>query len=236
MTSHWPPHWKTLYRSRANSAVDALPPVAELAGDLADVNERLGRVDDAVAAMHEAIAAGWTGVPDGRCRIAEILTAAGRLSEATAIWEEVAAEYPDVFARWDRSHLHMFTLADGIEISPLKWWGGEEPDGILDGDKVILSRLKPGERFAYVFDLGDHWAHLCTVAERRVDPLEALGIVPDKPLPCWGWGSLPVRPPFQRRRRRIRPPAGPARRRPAPNPARLGSPITDTTTLPPPSG
>lgn len=48
-----------------------------------------------VAAMEEAIAAGWNGVPDGRCRIAEILTAAGRIEEATAIWEQVAGEYPD---------------------------------------------------------------------------------------------------------------------------------------------
>ncbi len=25
-----------------------------------------------------------------------------------------------------------------------------------------LSRLHPGEQFAYVFDLGGDWAHLCT--------------------------------------------------------------------------
>lgn len=72
-----------------------LPPVAELASDLADVYERLGRVDEAVAAMREAIEAGWDGVPDGRCRIAEILTAAGRLDEATVIWRQVAGELPD---------------------------------------------------------------------------------------------------------------------------------------------
>ena len=33
--------------------------------------------------------------------------------------------------------------------------------------------------------------HLCTVADRRVDPLDQLGIVPDRPLPCWGWGDIP---------------------------------------------
>jgi hypothetical protein len=62
---------------------------------------------------------------------------------------------------------------------------------MLDGDAVALSRLKPGEQFAYVFDLGDDWEHLCTVGERRVDPLETLGILPYKPLPCWGWGAIP---------------------------------------------
>ena len=25
---------------------------------------------------------------------------------------------------------------------------------------------------------------------QRADPLETLGIIPDKPLPCWGWGDI----------------------------------------------
>ncbi len=29
------------------------------------------------------------------------------------------------------------------------------------------------------------------MAPQRADPVEALGIVPDWPLPCWGWGSIP---------------------------------------------
>jgi hypothetical protein len=106
-------------------------------------------------------------------------------------FHRLATAIDDSFARWDRSHLHMFTLADGVDISPLAWWDGDEPDGMLDGDKVTLSRLKAGEQFGYVFDLGDNWQHLCTVGERRVDPVETLGIVPDRPLPCWGWGDIP---------------------------------------------
>ena len=43
----------------------------------------------------------------------------------------------------------------------------------------------------YVFDLGDDWAHLCTVGPRRIDPADTLGIVPATPLPYWGWGSIP---------------------------------------------
>ena len=27
--------------------------------------------------------------------------------------------------------------------------------------------------------------------DKRVDPLETLGIFPYKPLPCWGWGDIP---------------------------------------------
>jgi len=60
-----------------------------------------------------------------------------------------------------------------------------------DYREVKLSRLHPGEQFAYVFDLGDDWAHLCTVGPRRIDPAEVLGIRPDTPLPYWGWGDIP---------------------------------------------
>jgi hypothetical protein len=62
---------------------------------------------------------------------------------------------------------------------------------MLDGDKVTLGRLKAGEQFGYVFDLGDDWAHLCTVGPARIDPDEQLGIVPDQPMPYWGWGDIP---------------------------------------------
>ncbi len=47
------------------------------------------------------------------------------------------------------------------------------------------------EQFAYVFDLGDNWQHLCTVGPKLADPMESLGTVPDRPLPCWGWGDIP---------------------------------------------
>src|SRR5947208_1486948 len=47
--------------------------ISELYDLLADEYQQLGRVDDALAAMREALAAGWDGQPDGRCRLAEIL-------------------------------------------------------------------------------------------------------------------------------------------------------------------
>ncbi|MCO1575530.1 hypothetical protein M8C13_07130 [Crossiella sp. SN42] len=39
--------------------------------------------------------------------------------------------------------------------------------------------------------MGDSWAHLCTVADQRIDPLDELGRTPEHPVPYWGWGSLP---------------------------------------------
>jgi hypothetical protein len=104
---------------------------------------------------------------------------------------QLAEAIDTAFARWDLAHMHMFTLADGTEITAMEQWDGEAPEGSLDSDKTKLSRLTPGEQFAYVFDFGDDWAHLCTVAAQRVDPLDELGILPTEPLPSFGWGELP---------------------------------------------
>lgn len=93
--------------------------------------------------------------------------------------------------RWDRSHLQEFTLADGRRLCD------PDPDWEIDGEvtedyrRVNLSRLHLGQQFAYVFGLGDDWAHLCTVGVRRIDPVEVLGIQPDTQLPYWGWGDIP---------------------------------------------
>lgn len=102
---------------------------------------------------------------------------------------DLATAIDDAFARWDRSHLHVFRLADARRIgSPDPDWDDE---AVLDEDTTKLSRLQPGEQFAYEFDLGDGWDHLCTVDDGRIDPLETLGVVPERPLPYFGWGDIP---------------------------------------------
>lgn len=103
---------------------------------------------------------------------------------------QLSTAIDDAFARWDRAHLHEFELADGTRLTtPFEEF--EEDAARSDDRSVRLGRLKGGERFLYTFDFGDGWTHLCTVAERRVDPLEELGIIPARPLPCWGWGAIP---------------------------------------------
>ena len=106
-------------------------------------------------------------------------------------FEQLADAIDDAFARWDRSHIQEFTLSDSTRLTV------PDPDWdlldvvTLDYRQVKLSRLETDEQFVYVFDLGDDWAHLCTVGPRRIDPLDTLGIVPDRPLPYWGWGDIP---------------------------------------------
>ncbi len=105
-------------------------------------------------------------------------------------FEQLAGAVDDAFARWDRAHLHQFHLGDGRRVGNPEW-ADEIDDDVLDGRRLTLGRLKLGEQFAYEFDFGDSWLHLCTVAVRRIDPAQQLGIVPNLPLPYWGWGSLP---------------------------------------------
>ena len=116
----------------------------------------------------------------------------GRSSSARDTTSEQLAEAINTaFARWDRSHLHQFELADGRVIgypddtyAPELVW--------LDHAKLKVTReVKPGDQFEYIFDLGDNWQHRCTVAATKADPLEEHGIVPPGPVPIWGWGSIP---------------------------------------------
>ncbi|MEX2627852.1 MAG: UPF0158 family protein [Ilumatobacteraceae bacterium] len=94
------------------------------------------------------------------------------------------------FARWDRSHLHAFTLADGTRIGIRTPW--DEPDDEeLDDTRAKLSRLGLGEQFVYEFDFGDGWMHLCTVGDEKVDPVDEYGEAPDRPVPIFGWGWIP---------------------------------------------
>jgi len=113
----------------------------------------------------------------------------GRIFAASASHKfgQLAAAIDDAFARWDRSHLHEFELNDGTRIGI----ADPDDDALLDEQRLNLSRLKPGDQFIYVFDLGDDWAHLCTVGKTSIDPVETLGIVPSAPLPYFGWGQIP---------------------------------------------
>jgi hypothetical protein len=104
--------------------------------------------------------------------------------------KQLADVIDDAVARWDRSHLQGSPSPTASLCDP-------DPDWEIEGEvtedygRVKLPRLQPGEQFACVFDLGDDWAHLCTVGARRIKPVEVLGILPDSPLPTEGWGDIP---------------------------------------------
>lgn len=102
------------------------------------------------------------------------------------------------FARWDRSHLSMFTLADGRVVTDAKTgaemvasFGGPITESVDIESAKIARLVKPEAEFRFTFDLGDDWTHRCVVGDAKVDPGEVLGITPRKPLPYWGWGNIP---------------------------------------------
>ncbi|MFF1385729.1 hypothetical protein ACFVWT_19430 [Arthrobacter sp. NPDC058288] len=103
------------------------------------------------------------------------------------------------FARWDRSHLSMFTLSDGRVVTDEETGvemvasvGGPVMVPSLDIDVTkVVRTVELGAEFQYTFDFGDAWIHRCMVGEAKVDPLEVLGVRPEVPLPYWGWGSIP---------------------------------------------
>lgn len=105
-------------------------------------------------------------------------------------FRELATAVDDAFARWDRSHLHEFVLADGRRLGiPDDDWDDET---VLDSSTLVVAKTVPlGAELKYVFDLGDNWVHRCTIGGKKIDPLEQLGSVPEAPLPYWGWGTVP---------------------------------------------
>lgn len=113
-------------------------------------------------------------------------------------FEALARAINDAFARWDLSHLSVFTLSDGRvvtdpetgeEMAASEFGPVAEP---LDLATTKVSRaLSPGDEFQFTFDLGDNWVHRCVVEEEKVDPVDVLGLRPNRPLACWGWGSIP---------------------------------------------
>ena len=105
-------------------------------------------------------------------------------------FRDLAAAIDTAFARWDLAHLHAFQLADGIRIGVRTPWD-EDDDEELDDRAEKLSRLQLGECFAYEFDFGDRWMHLCTVEMEKVDPEQVYGQRPDRPVPYFGWGDIP---------------------------------------------
>jgi hypothetical protein len=126
------------------------------------------------------------------------------------------------FARWDGAHLRLFELSHLTDIcGPIQW--EDPPERALFADATRLSRLKAGEQFLYTF-VGDNWTHLCTVAEQRIDPIDALGIIPAGPAGVLGLGRdpRPVRPAQRNRRRRNPLPPDPRLHRPSTTAPLLG--------------
>lgn len=89
--------WIDLLR-RALATPEAQPRRADYLDELAYVYQQLERLDDAIDAMRQAVAAGWDGTlddhPSAQALIADLLLRAGRTEEADQAWEDAQREDP----------------------------------------------------------------------------------------------------------------------------------------------
>lgn len=114
-----------------------------------------------------------------------------------ATFEELGRAIDVAFARWDFSHLREFTLDDGTRLVDDDSAGelrnsmsGAIPK-VASLREIVKQRVATVDtQFAYTFDLGDDWLHLCTF-EGYADPADVYGPDPSEPVPIWGWGSIP---------------------------------------------
>lgn len=84
--------------TRALATPEAQPRRADYLDELAYVYEALGRYDEAIDAMRQALAAGWDGRlddhPSAKALIADLLLRAGRTMEADDAWREAQRQDP----------------------------------------------------------------------------------------------------------------------------------------------
>jgi tetratricopeptide (TPR) repeat protein len=143
---------------RALAVCAADPAVAEeldeleLHSDLADVYDRMDRVEDALQHADVLVERGYRCSPDPRCRRAEILMRHGRADEAAPIWAEVLEEFPD--------DVWVFNNA-GLEY------------GAIGEHEVALRWLTPGLELAV--RTGDPERLLPQLRRLRAESLAALG-------------------------------------------------------------
>src|SRR5664279_659139 len=183
---------------------------AELLDELVDCYEALGRVDEAITVMRRALQVGWAGVPEGRCRIAELLMRDGRVEQATEIWEQVRVDTPDDVWLYHNA---------GVEY------------GEIDDHETALTWLTHGLRLAMA--TGDPEGLVEQLADLREESLSELGRREDQ-LQRDAEEFLDNPPPPPGRRHRV-PGTAPAAARPATIPAvwpPAGSAVPATATAP----
>jgi tetratricopeptide (TPR) repeat protein len=189
--------------ARAYRDNQELPPVAELLGDLADEYVKLDRTDDALAAMREAIAAGYGGKPDPECRIAEILMSGGREAEARPIWDSMAEKYPDDVWVFNNAGLEYGALGD--HETALEWLTHALEIALRTGDPERLTDQLHNLRATSLAELGRDGDELQERARRYMARLRTA----PRPRPSSGEAGPGELPPALDRSARSAGQAGP---------------------------
>ena len=182
---------------------------AELLDELVDCYDALGRYDEAITVMRRALQVGWSGEPDGRCRIAELLMRDGRVERATEIWEQVKVDTPDDVWLYNNAGLEYADIGD--HDTALRWltqglqlaMTTDDPEGLVDqlADLRAESLAELGlpdddelQRQAAAFTPGPAPRHRRPIGDpRRPSPPDRGDAPPAlfaQPLPEWAGKAL----------------------------------------------
>lgn len=156
---------------RALQLPDAQPHRAEYLDELAYAYQQLGRFDDAIDAMRQAVAAGWDGQldehPSAQALIADLLLRAGHTQQADEAWLQAEHENP----RDPRLHQAAgVAYADvGLHRKALPWQTKGLELALAAGEDGDLIWLLTGERAETLDVLGQAPDPLQLRAEERVE-------------------------------------------------------------------
>lgn len=153
----------------------------ELLGELSEIYEAQGRVDDALETMRAAIAAGYRSQPDPRCRLAEIQLRAGRAEPAATLYAQVHAEFSDDVWLYNSAGLEY--RAAGDPDRALAW--------LTPGLELALDTGDPDRLVAQLSDLR---REQLAALDRPHDDLEARADAflaePRPERPAWSFEAL----------------------------------------------
>lgn len=166
-------HWSVRLIPRALELPEALPHRVEYLDELAYAYEQLGRFDDAIDAMRQAVAAGWDGEledhPSAQALIADLLLRAGHTRQADDAWRQEERDNP----RDPRLQRAAGTAYAGVGLpgQALAWQtkGLELALAAGDDGDGDLIWLLTGERAETLDALGDAPDTLQLRAEDRVE-------------------------------------------------------------------
>jgi len=156
---------------RALELAEAQPHRAEYLDELAYAYQQLGRFDDAITAMRQAVAAGFDGEldehPSAQALIADLLLRAGHTQQADEAWLQAERDDP----RDPRLHQAAgVAYADvGLHRKALGWQTKALELALTDGTDSDLIWLITGERAETLDVLNQAPDELQQRAEERVD-------------------------------------------------------------------
>lgn len=159
---------------QALALTDAEPDRVEYLDELAYAYQQLGRFEDAIDTMREAVAAGWNGTlddhPSAQALIADLLLRAGRDHKADQAWQQAQREDPENPSLYQAAGSAY--AGAGLDAKALGWQTTGLQLALTDGTNSDLTWMLTGERADTLDALNEPPDELQLRAEALVDRQE----------------------------------------------------------------